>query len=309
MCAGPDDSPAFKLADAGYDVWMGNSRGSYFSRAHSTLSPDSKEYWDFSWIEMGKYDVPANIRFVKNFTGASKISYVGHSQGTIQMFYALSLMEDELAQSLNSYAALTPVAKVHHMTSPVFLALAYTHAATLIEGIGINELLPRWWLLSDTAEWACSLLPWFCDIIFKAIADEKPIQDSMERAAVFLNYAPAGTSTKNIRHWQQLCLNDKFQEYDYGAKENEKRYGQKTPPEIDLTTLSKVPIGLFAGKDDELGDPVDVAWLKTQIQKVLKTDKTYDLGHISFLFGKDLSYVDDLIEFLNTYDSIEAEIE
>lgn len=127
---------------------------------------------------------------------------MGHSQGTIQMFYALSLMEDELAESLNSYAAITPVARVHHMTSPIFLALAYTHAATIIKGIGINEFLPRWWLLSDAGEWACSTLPFLCDLIFKAIADEKPIQDDMERASVFLNYAPAGTSSKNMLHWQ-----------------------------------------------------------------------------------------------------------
>jgi len=60
----PQVAPAFVLARAGYDVWMGNNRGNRFSNTHETLSGTSKEYWNFSWEEMGTKDTPAVIDYV-----------------------------------------------------------------------------------------------------------------------------------------------------------------------------------------------------------------------------------------------------
>ena len=42
-----DKCNAFILAREGYDVWMGNNRGSKYGINHKTLSTKDKEFWDF----------------------------------------------------------------------------------------------------------------------------------------------------------------------------------------------------------------------------------------------------------------------
>ena len=78
-----EQSPAFILAKRGYDVWLGNHRGTKYARDHERLDPDKdEEFWQFSFPEMAEYDMPANVDYVRNVTGMKKVSYVGHSQGT-----------------------------------------------------------------------------------------------------------------------------------------------------------------------------------------------------------------------------------
>jgi lysosomal acid lipase/cholesteryl ester hydrolase len=55
----------------GYDVWLGNARGSRYALGHTKYNylSDKPLYWDFDFEEMGLYDLPANIDFILNHTG------------------------------------------------------------------------------------------------------------------------------------------------------------------------------------------------------------------------------------------------
>lgn len=77
---GPDSGLAYLLSDLGYDVWLGNARGNRYSKNHTKISIDSQDYWDFTFHEMGKYDLPAVIDFILDKSEYDQLHYVGHSQ-------------------------------------------------------------------------------------------------------------------------------------------------------------------------------------------------------------------------------------
>jgi len=71
-----------------------------------------------------------------------------------------------------------------------------------------------------------------------------------------MGHFPAGTSTKNLIHFQQFVQKEEFKNFDYGDKQNLKIYGQKSPPLYDLSKI-KIPVHLYVGKYDKLADVED----------------------------------------------------
>lgn len=91
------DPIPIRLFNDGFDVWIASDRGTQFGQEHETLDKHDPEFWAWSWTEMGKYDDVALVEYLKNYTGKDKASYLGVSQGTVQMFSALSNEEDRLS--------------------------------------------------------------------------------------------------------------------------------------------------------------------------------------------------------------------
>lgn len=112
------------MADIGYDVWLGNARGNTFSRAHVSLSTSEAKFWNFSWHEMGIYDIPASLEYISDITRKKgEILYIGHSMGTTMYFVFASMMPDFASEHIKAMVALAPVTYLWDIISPIkFLA-------------------------------------------------------------------------------------------------------------------------------------------------------------------------------------------
>lgn len=66
-----DVAPAFVAARAGYDVWLGNSRGNTYSCKNIHYDPwlNEAKFWDFDWTDMGLKDLPASFDYITLKTG------------------------------------------------------------------------------------------------------------------------------------------------------------------------------------------------------------------------------------------------
>lgn len=58
------------MANKGFEVWVGNSRGNKYSKAHKVLNPlddkDKEKFFDYSFDEMAKYDIIACLTYILN---------------------------------------------------------------------------------------------------------------------------------------------------------------------------------------------------------------------------------------------------
>ncbi|NXG59580.1 LIPM Lipase, partial [Hemiprocne comata] len=280
----PNNSLGFLLADAGYDVWMGNSRGNTWSLKHKTLNPSQKEFWQFSFDEIGKYDIPAELYFIMNKTGQKDVYYVGHSEGSTAGFIAFATYP-ELAQRIKVFFALGPVATITYATSPLvkFTRLPQSLIRLLL---GYKGVLQQNELLKGPLTRFCKSLGKVCASILCFIAGGRIQNFNMSRTDVYVGHAPAGTSVQNILHWHQLTRANQLKAYDYGSKKNAKTYNQSTPPVYNIKKIN-ISTAVWSGGRDKFADPKDMAKLLPRITNLIYHDHFPAWGHLDFIWGLD----------------------
>ena len=261
-----DQAAPFIFANAGFDVWVGNNRGSRYSRSHVSLSPTDKAFWDFSFDEMAKYDVPANIALIREITGVEKLTYIGHSMGTTQMFAALSdpAIRPKVAPFIHQYHALAPIVFMNQPQGgpPQELAALLFGQAKQVLATGVNYFkIGSCVFDKKTVEY----LDTYCNANKLTCAKKYSIRwgISPTTAAKVDNWArfgyhavvdKSGASTGNVIHLGQLVnaqikTPGVFPKYDYGAAVNKKKYGTAQPPLYNLQ-LIKETIRLWVGTED-----------------------------------------------------------
>ncbi|KAL7694586.1 putative AB-hydrolase lipase domain, alpha/Beta hydrolase [Plasmopara halstedii] len=313
-----NQSLAFIMADAGYDVWLGNNRGTTWSNEHVTYSTDSDEYWDFSWQEMALYDMPAMINYVLNTTRQSSLSYVGHSEGTMQAFAGFSLNQ-KLAKKVSYFGALSPVAYVGHIASPLFRYLAKFHLDGLLTRLGIRTFGETNWLIQSLLDkYKCSIAGQSCYSIINAISGPSN-NTNITRVPVYLSRTPVSTSVKNLVHFAQGVRENTFRFYDYGCRcnkemglarcssrkcKNKEVYDAFEPPSFDLGAVKYPRMGFYRGVDDLLATSTDIAQLRAGLRNAtILTDRSYKYNHIDFTWAYNANEVvyQDLVTQITKY--------
>jgi len=295
----------FQLHDAGYDVWLGNNRGNSFSEhwADGSDAHRSHKYWDFTFDEMARYDVPALIGAVLSATGQQRLAYVGHSQGTLQFLIAGSSPElrHSVAERVSVFVALAPVAWLGNMRAQLFQALSQL---SMLKAIGL--LFPYGFM--DSVGWRhaegvlCkATLGVVCKISINVVCGVSDL-DPPEKISAYTKHFPFGTSFKNMLHFAQAVKKGTFQHYDHGFFGNLRAYGQNSPPLYDLSKMG-VPTALLYGERDLLADSQDVELLISALRPTGKLlfSKSYErFSHVTWLMGSEAAgfFVRDVLGIL-----------
>jgi len=282
------ESLGFILADAGYDVWLGNNRGNTYSDTNEFYGNDEDEFWDFSWDEMASIDLPTQINYALEYTGQEKLHYIGHSEGTTQAFAGFE--NTTLASKVKLFVALAPVAYIGNMSARLIPLLADFHIDTILEIIGWNTFLVNHCWSDNALDLLCNIDDAFgCQLAMCAIMGCDPLNLNTTRYDVYVSLDPAGTSVQNMNHWGQMFRKDNYCKYDYLTRhQNEKHYGQAHPPCYNLYNMA-APVALFAGGKDDLADPTDVSRLISELNPDMikySTSISY-YSHLDFVWGMD----------------------
>ncbi|XP_069668913.1 lipase 3-like isoform X2 [Periplaneta americana] len=286
---GPEKGLAYMLADAGYDVWMGNARGNMYSTAHKKLSPMAPSFWSFSWHEMGVYDLTAEIDYVLSNTSENSLNYVGHSMGTT-MFLVLMSIKPEYNAKIRHMVALAPVAFLKDTKSPFASISKLLPSGVLFDMVSNWPFFPNKKLSNGLLETFCKkgiITQKMCTTTLFQIGGFNSKQLNQTMLPTILHYFPAGSSMKAWRHYGQLISSGTFRQYDHGLG-NFYKYGSLNPPKYNLAVISTF-VSLIVGPNDWLATPKDALHL----HHLLPNSEYYEVplaefNHFDFMWAIDV---------------------
>ena len=303
VCNGEEHSIPFIFAKNDFDVWISNSRGNKYCKQHDKYDTKSFEFWQFSFHEMGIYDIPAVINYINSINkSGEKIIYFGHSQGTSLMFSGLTQKFEFYKKNIKLFVALAPVARLANIGSSFLSILSKISIHKLVKKIRIYEMGPSnkytTNLMNFMENYATSLTNFFINLCTDSNSKECNDQNAL---AVYLKHSPCGCSLKCLIHFVQIIKSKKFIYYDYKKEANFALYHQIEPPEYDLSVIKDFPIMLIGGELDKLGTPDDIRWLNDELSKndnVIYFKILPSMGHLSFMVAKDFSWFDEPFQII-----------
>ncbi|XP_043071009.1 lipase 3 [Drosophila grimshawi] len=265
---GPNDGLPYLLADAGFDVWLGNGRGTTYSRNHTSRSTQHPYFWKFSWHEIGYYDIAAMIDYAleTNGQGQKSIHYVGHSQGTT-VFFALMSSRPEYNEKIKTAHMFAPIAIMTNMRNSLARSagpyLGHQNIYSLL--FSNQELIPHNSIIMNIFFNLCEpdqQLRVVCENVLEKLYDADRV--NMTAMPDGMATHPAGFSSNQILHYLQEQQSGHFRLYDYGTKKNLEVYKSEQPPEYPVENISS-EVHLWYADNDLMAAVEDVLALADRL--------------------------------------------
>jgi len=129
--------------------------------------------------------------------------------------------------------------KVFHKIAPFWREIQFT-----AEMLGAYNLFGVNWFEEEAEIEFCNIFEGFCEGLVSAFADIDTEVDNFDKFPEFLSNFPSGTTFQDLTYFAQDILNDDFLQFNYGPRENERKYKSTKPPRIPLENIG-IPIGIF----------------------------------------------------------------
>ncbi|KAF5294278.1 hypothetical protein FQR65_LT10864 [Abscondita terminalis] len=305
-----EKSLAYILADAGFDVWLGNFRGSLYSRNHTTLSFDDETFWDFSFHENGVYDLPAQLNLVHKINN-QKIIFLGYSLGSTAAYIYTSLFPKESQEKIEIIVNFAPSIYVEDVGFLFNLIGQFWFLMEkLLQPLTKGKLFVRQPVPFELVRAMCLPFPFqmkICQLMEMSALGFNFPQNDPETLPITILHNTDTASIKSISHFIQMGHAQKFQNFDYGAEKNQLLYGSKYPPIYNLSNIL-VPSYTFIGKNDLGVSQKSIDRLYQELPKKTTTHGIYyvedsNFNHLNFITAKDIVPLvyNHLILFLNKF--------
>ncbi|KAF6206062.1 hypothetical protein GE061_017287 [Apolygus lucorum] len=300
-----DSNLGFVFADKGYDVWLGDQRGTERSKGHINQTIDESKLWDFTYHETGVYDFPAFIDFILNKTNHEDLIFSCMSLGCT-FHSVLGSKRPSYNQKIRAAIYFVPVIsnnrQPEELNSFVYLMLRTVPALTEIsEKSGRIEWHPNLGNLKKEFYHVCRLLGYNLYRLFAKIMFGSGFHIPHEKMCNVIALSMGGASSRVTKHIVQVFDNAGFSEFDYGREENLKKYGTALPPLYDLKKIT-TPIAFYYSDIDQFTSPKG-------LQKTIKllggpsyTCELPNFNHLDVAAGSTFRFV--LPDVINLLDSL-----
>ncbi|KFP98756.1 Lipase member M, partial [Haliaeetus albicilla] len=280
----PNSSLGFILADAGYDVWIGNNRGNSWSRKHKEFEFYHQEYSAYSFHEMAMYDLPATINYILQKTGQEQLYYVAYSQGTTTGFIAFSSIP-ELDRKIKMFFALAPITTNSNMKTP--LVRLFDLPERLVKLILGNTVVFDKGIVRQAISSLCSysIFKSFCSLglcLSGGFTSSLNVCSSLVTSFIFL-MVPSNAWIINTALPFQFYQTGEFKYYDYSS-DNMLHYNQTTPPFYEPENM-KAPLAAWYGGKDWISVPEDVNMTLSRITNLAYKKYIPEFIHFDFIWG------------------------